>query len=311
MQTRLHLCVWTQPKIMQFKKITISDYSKISEYFEFQPYQTCDFTNLGLYMWINYFNYEFAIDDETLFMRENSEKGIKYFVPISKKHSLSESLERLINDQGGCLGKLVLSAVPEILIREIENHFNSTISLMRDWSDYIYNAQDLLLLQGKKYGKKRNLIHQFINLYECSFEPIGESNIDKLIAFLERNNAIIDLSLASYENRETIEVLKNYDKFNNLYGYVFYVNAEVIGFTICECRNDVCFIHVEKGSKEHKGSSQYIFWKTINEIFAKQKFEYINREEDVGDSGLRKAKMSYYPIKLLNKFEVEIDIKNS
>lgn len=297
---------------MQFKKISLDDIPLINEYLTYQPYYTCDFTILGLYMWVNHFNYEYTIENDTLFIRENTDAGIKYFVPVSKTQSVIENIRFLINNSDLNSDRIIMSTVPEILINDIEKNFESKSVSSRDWADYIYNAPDLLFLTGKKYSKKRNLIHQFLNSYKYKVTPINSGNINELINFVRNINGSEELSrFANYENNETVEVLKHYNKFTDLFGFVYYVDKKIIGFSICECRNNTCFIQIEKALKEYKGSYQFIFWKTINEIYNEQQFQYVNREEDVGDIALRKAKMSYYPFKLIHKYEVTIRIENN
>lgn len=292
---------------MDFKKIEISDINIIQQFLSKQPYITCDYTILGLYMWIEFFQYKFAIENDVLYLCETVNGTTKYFVPVSKSISVSECIKKLICENNASGSKTILCAVPEILIQPLQSEFTLSASPNRDWADYLYDAQALLSLSGKKYSKKRNLIHQFTNLYNYRIETISIENIDVVIRFLEQEDNDMELTeLARYENRETIKVLKHYDKFKNLYGYLLYVDDKIVGFEICECMNDVCFVHIEKASRNYKGAHQYIFWRAINEIYQRQKFSYINREEDVGDPGLRQAKLSYYPSELLIKYDVEI-----
>lgn len=294
---------------MDFRKIDISHAEVIGDFFSIQPYITCDYTMLGLYMWIKYFGYEFAVEDDTLYLRENCGGKIKYLMPISKKFTVNECVEKLaaVNGNEG----VVLCDVPEGSQEQLREKFDISVSVDRAWADYLYDAPALLSLSGKKYSKKRNLIHQFLNLYEYRLEEISDANKEDVIAFLEKESADAQLSqLAKYENEETIKIIRNYDKFKGLYGYALYVGDKLIGIEICECINDVCFIHIEKADRDYKGAHQFIFWRAINEIYKKQSFKYINREEDVGDQGLRQAKESYYPIRLLTKYDVEINYEN-
>lgn len=292
---------------MEFKKIEIADIPVFESFLRHQPYKTCDFTLLATYMWANYFNYEFAIKNDTLFARERSEKGVRYFLPISKKLSLVESLTRL---KEFVAAEVDLLSIPECIISEIDGAFNASFELNRDWSDYLYNASDMLTLSGKKYNKKRNLIHQFEKLYQYELVPISSENISEVIQFAQTEDNGEELSdLARYESEATLNVLKNYATYDahiDLYGYVLYVDKKVVGFEICEYRNDVLFVHIEKADRNYKGAHQILFWLTLNAIHKITDFNYVNREEDVGDEGLRKAKLSYYPIEILNKYDVKL-----
>jgi hypothetical protein len=99
-------------------------------------------------------------------------------------------------------------------------------------------------------------------------------------------------------------VLNNYSAFGFV-GGVLKVGGKVVAFTIGEVVNDTLFIHIEKASREYAG-----IYETLSLLFARdltdKNIEYINREEDVGDEGLRKSKMSYNPIALLDKYNVEV-----
>lgn len=290
---------------MNFKKITKEDISSIAPFLNNSLYRTCDYTLLGLYMWVDYFNYEFAIESDMLCLRENRDGKVKYLLPIAR--SGFPDLSVLVSQCADEEGRLTLTCVPEVFLDAIRRDYSAKESLNRDWSDYLYSARGLLTLSGKRYNKKRNLLHQFLNLYNCETERIDGGNIGEIIDFLKEGGS--DMSpLAKYENEQTVSVLNNYSAFDMLHGYLFRIGGKMAGFEICECRNDVCFVHIEKADRAYKGIYQFIFWKALNEIYASAPFTYVNREEDVGDPGLRKAKMSYYPLCILNKYDVELSV---
>jgi hypothetical protein len=107
------------------------------------------------------------------------------------------------------------------------------------------------------------------------------------------------------EYLKTIEVLENYDVYRAI-GGLLRVNGEVIAFSIGEILNRVLFVHIEKADISYRGAYQ-----VINNEFAKHfctdDILFINREEDVGDEGLRTSKKSYHPRGLLNKYIVKIE----
>ena len=111
---------------MDFRKIDISHADVIGDFFSIQPYITCDYTMLGLYMWIKYFGYEFAVEDDTLYLRENCCGKIKYLMPISKKFTVNECVEKLaaVNGNEG----VVLCDVPEGAQEQLREKFDISVS---------------------------------------------------------------------------------------------------------------------------------------------------------------------------------------
>jgi len=96
------------------------------------------------------------------------------------------------------------------------------------------------------------------------------------------------------------------DDLYGMFGGVLYADGKVVGFSVGEQVDQTLYVHIEKANREVKGAYQ-----TLNNRFAThfgKNAKYINREDDTGDPGLRKAKLAYHPIKLLEKFVIEIEI---
>lgn len=289
---------------MNFKKISIEDLDDIKPFLQGQ-YRSCDFSVLGVFMWAEAFGYEYCVDDGALFMRERSkypDAEYDYLLPLSFEHSLSDCIARLREHAGGALS---MSLVPEAALEQLRQSFDFAAEEVRSIADYMYRAEDLALLAGKKYSKKRNLIHQFENLYpDYHLEQITPENAAKIAECCHAEWSETHLSeLARYENAHTREVLEDYAACGCT-GYALYAGDEIAAFCIGEVLGDTLIVHIEKARREFKGAFQM-----INMLFAKTELEkagikYINREDDVGDDGLRQAKMSYYPEFLLNKYRL-------
>ena len=189
----------------------------------------------------------------------------------------------------------------ELLEAEFPEEYNYYPS--RDSFDYIYKVSDLAVLSGKKYHSKRNHISFFQKNYNWSYEEINSENIDECIAMnekwylmnVEKNPDGIDAE------REVLKIaFDNYSDFG-FKGGLLRVDNNVVAFTFGEELNENMFVtHFEKAFSDIRGS-----YPMINMLFAKNtltEYEYVNREDDVGSEGLRKAKLSYYPAILLEKF---------
>ena len=112
--------------------------------------------------------------------------------------------------------------------------------------------------------------------------------------------------LAMYENEHTREVLRDFAAYGCT-GYALRTGGEIAAFCIGEAMGDTLIVHIEKARREYKGAFQM-----INCLFAKTELEkcgvrYVNREDDVGDEGLRQAKQSYFPEYMLKKFRLSFE----
>ena len=290
---------------LDFKQITLSDVGALRPYLRAQ-YRSCDYSVLGVFMWADRFGYEYKTEDGVLFMRERSRHGGEYdYLLPPGEGSLCDRVRALREAVGA---GLTMSLVPEDALGELRQEFSFTAVEEPDIADYMYKAEDLAYLAGKKYSKKRNLIHQFEKLYpDYTLEPITNENAHRIAECCAHDWSDAGLSeLAIYENDHTREVLEDFAAYGCT-GYALHVGGEIAAFCIGEVMGDTLIVHIEKGKREYKGAFQM-----INCLFAKTELErcgiqYINREDDVGDEGLRRAKQSYFPEYMLKKFRLEFE----
>lgn len=298
-------------KRLTFRKVTHKDMPLIWEFLLREPGRTTDFSYAGLYMWVDLFHYEFAVYNDTLFIKgvvENDFSKPAFSLPIGSM-SLRDSLAILREYCKAEKIPMELSAVPEYALEELELLDPLYIELLSDWSDYLYDAEMLSSLKGKKMGKKRNHINYFISHNpEWKFEPLTGENAGEALKFMDVYDKEADETFMAREesklSRQLIRMLAEGDSV--MHGGILYDKpGEICAITIGDVKGDTLFVHVEKGTKEVNGS-----YEMINKEFAsymKDKFpevKYINREDDSGDEGLRKAKESYHPVALLRKYNV-------
>lgn len=176
---------------------------------------------------------------------------------------------------------------------------------VRDDYDYVYNTSDLITLQGKKYHSKRNHINRFME-QNWRFEPITEQNIAECVTMSEewcRLNHCFDDTGAKHEFCAVRQSLQHYFKLGYSGGLIR-LDGKVIAFTMGEPLNSNTFIvHIEKAYGDIQGA-----YPMINREFAEyaaRDYAYINREDDAGEEGLRKAKLSYKPAFLVDKYWVQ------
>ncbi len=209
--------------------------------------------------------------------------------------------------------KLVISSVSKENVQLFKEKFGEKITVEGDEGhfDYIYNAEDLRNMSGKKFHSKRNHIKRFKenNLWE--FRPLTEDLFDKCIEFAVNSynlNKDYDDFSAVCEQFAIHTFFENYKIFG-LTGGVLFANDELVGFTIGEKINsDTFVVHIEKARGDIQGA-----YPTLCNEFAKtlsDDIRFINREEDLGIEGLRKSKRSYNPAFLLEKYVVTFEEEN-
>ncbi len=173
----------------------------------------------------------------------------------------------------------------------------------RNSFDYIYRVSDLANLVGKKYHSKRNHISFFKKTYNWTYEEMSSDNLAECIRMNEKWYELnVDKDPEGIEaEREVLNLsFDNFEKFG-FTGGLLRVDGDVVAFTFGEKLNENTFVtHFEKAFADIRGA-----YPMINNQFAQNTincFEFVNREDDVGSEGLRKAKLSYYPEILLEKF---------
>lgn len=295
---------------LKFRPLSIDDIPAIMPYLEYAKARTCDFTIGGLLMWADYFSYTYAIYNDTLFIKGVTEDDVTrpaFSLPLGKM-PIRESIA-LLKDycrENDCM-PLVFSAVPERYVEPMQLLGATEITPLEDWGDYLYDAQALATLSGKKLSKKRNHVNRFMaDNPGYTFEPITAANIGDVRRFYGALSLPLSKpALADIEREQVMEVLDN----PALYGFEGALLSTpahgIVAFTMGEVIGDTLYTHIEKMNHEIAGAGE-----TVNKLFAGMMLgrhpglRYINREEDTGDPGLRYAKESYHPVEMLRKYNV-------
>lgn len=295
---------------LRFSPLTLDDVPRILPCLCCSTSRTCDFTVGGLLMWAGYFNYTYAIHNDTLYIKGVTEDDVTrpaFSLPVGKA-PLHESVA-LLRDycrDSGCM-PLVFSAVPEEYLEPLRMLGATQVAPLDDWGDYLYDAQALASLSGKKLGKKRNHVNRFFaDNPGYSFEPLTSANLDAVTAFYRDTHLPLSKpALADVEREQVMHVLAHLDRYG-FEGAVLSTPVDgIVAFTLGEVIGDTLYVHIEKMNHLVNGAGE-----TVNKLFAElmtghhPEVRYINREEDVGDPGLRHAKESYHPLRILAKYNV-------
>ncbi|MBI2522418.1 MAG: DUF2156 domain-containing protein [Bdellovibrio sp.] len=289
-------------KDITFKKITIEDKESIEFYLNnYSTFCLSAFSFPGLVAWETVYHYQWAVLQNTLLIKlvTHDDNKEHFLQPIGEFPS---DLQKKIIQYAQSLDyRLAIYGASNTFISkhaEFVSHFEQTEH--RDMDDYIYLTEDLALLKGKKYQAKRNLLHQFETSYDWSSEAITPANIPacfEVLTSIYHQNNLDKNSFLAHELNVLTFVLKHFPQFKEK-GVLIRIDGRPVAFSIFAHLNaSTCVVHFEKAMREYKGLYQLINRETAKIILA-DGYKYINREEDLGLEGLRKAKLSYHPLEL-------------
>lgn len=287
-----------------FKPVTIHDRELITSYISISEEQDCDFSFANLCSWHFITESSYAILHDQLVIRFTSPKGThEYFMPFGSG-SLIAVVEEL-NQQAKAEGEpLCLRGVLPDMRDRLEQIYPTLFdySTDRDSYDYIYLRQDLAELKGKNYQPKRNHVNKFRKAYEFNYEPLSSQFIPECLQFEAEwcmKHGYIENENIRNERRALTFALHHFTELG-LTGAVIHINGKIVAFTFGAPVNHNTFgVHYEKADISIDG-----VYSAINQQFAvhlPDEYIYLNREEDLGIPGLRQAKLSYHPVKLLEK----------
>lgn len=292
-------------KEYNFKRPELEDKELISSYFRKYPSRSCERTFVNVFLWSRHYNVTFAIVENALVFKEEDENSLAYAYPAGEPEDVKKALEVLMEYSAE-------KGFPFSLYNVTEEHFTQLsawypdefqIEYNRDYADYVYESEKLMTLSGKKLHSKRNHINKFKIVNEnWNYEPLTDDNVEECfqMALKWRNENGCDAD--TEKNAEMCVTLNSLRLFKELEekGGILRVNGEIVAFTLGEpVSEDTFVVHIEKAFAEVDGA-----YTMINQQFVEHEckdYKYVNREEDTGAEGLRKAKLSYKPIFLVEK----------
>lgn len=282
------------------------------KYFKEADLQLSELNFTNFFMWRDYYKIRYSIINDFLCIISVMEDNEPFcFFPVGD-YTRQEALKNAIvvlRDYFSEMGwnfKFKRMAEKQVsLLYDLELEFKSFED--RDNFDYIYSVNSLSTLAGKKLDGKRNHINKFKKMYSFEYEEISDKNIADCKSILEKwceqRNYTQSSSLIA-ERKANLDLLDNYD-YLGLKGALIRVNGVPEAFTVGEQLNsNTVVVHVEKANADIHG-----LYPLINQQFLANQWthmEYVNREQDLGLEGLRKAKLSYNPVAFAEKFTVEL-----
>ena len=292
----------------EWKEITEAERELFLDFYEKEQSRSCEHSFTNNLLWSPFYGTKYCVIEGNLVFKSGEDK-LSVSFPIGK-NQIQKTVDQLLRyfeekNQPFCMHSVTPEQF-ELLTQMYPDRFQ--IAYDRDWADYIYESEKLISLSGKKLHGKRNHINNFIKTYpDYQYEEINEGNKEECVELAqnwrEQNGCDSDPE-KSEEFCVTLRALKELEALN-LKGGLIRADGRVVAFSIGErlCE-DTFVVHIEKAYADIQGA-----YPIINQQFVLHEaadYRYINREEDTGAEGLRKAKLSYYPAFLQEKGVVTI-----
>ncbi len=291
--------------MIQFKDVTTDDKEIITKYTMNSGRRNCDLSFSNLCSWRFLYSTTYAIVDDMLLFKFWVDGRVAYMMPIGNG-DICTAVDRLIDDAHSSGSPFCMLGISSFMKDDIESAMPGKFKFIddRDYADYIYLRNDLSTLRGKKFQAKRNHINKFRNNYpDFLYTELTNEHIPSCLKLEEewcRLNGCEQQEGTGNERRALVYALEHFEQLG-LIGGVLYANGEIAAFTFGMPISDKYFgVHVEKADHRIEGAYAMINYMFSNQI--PESYTYINREEDLGIEGLRKAKLSYQPVLILDKY---------
>ena len=287
-----------------FRPVTAADADLLRSFTMEGKCMNCDLNVANICSWQFLYHTEWAVVEGMLVLRFVLDGRVTYMKPLGKG-DLRRVLRLLMADARALGDTLRLACVcpcaQAVMEESMAGAFTYTVD--RDKSDYLYLRERLVTLTGKKLQPKRNHISKFKRLYpDYEYRPLTPDLVDDCIRLgeewcLTSDSGMLRAMLA--EQRMIRYALGHMDELH-IVGGTLWVEGRMVAFTFGSRINGEAFdVCVEKADTSYEGAYAMINNEFVSRL--PEDITYINREEDLGLEGLRKAKMSYYPDLIMDK----------
>lgn len=301
-------------KKLVFHKPVFEEAAELSRIYALRDNKTCDSTVLDTYIWKDLYDTKVYFEQEAALILMKDEKGYFAAMPYCSKEDIPKYFKLLrnyFNEELKAPLRIDLADEDAMNALGLLENPDFVIEEETDYKDYLYDAQELRTLAGKKFQKKRNLVNKFMKEYEGRWEYKTLCCVDEyfLEKFMEKwveirlSEGVDSKDTLIIEKDGVIDILRNCDKVTFRVGGLF-IDEMLEAFTIgsYNSREQMAVISIEKANSEIPG-----IYQMINQQFLLNSYEdarIVNREDDMGLEGLRHAKESYNPIGYARKYRI-------
>ena len=290
--------------MLQMKEVQICDKARVDALLEGCPHNTLEYNFTSTFIWRNIYNFR-IVENPNWFILFSDSKRPSFLYPYGKG-DIKPVLDELI---AYCKEKGItpsFHSVSPIAREELETLYPGqfAFTLIRDAGDYIYERESLATLRGKKLSAKRNHINRFLESYpNWKYERITKENIEEVYQMNLKWCATVDCKNDPGLQEEACAVKQAFRYFFDLKldGGLLRAEDDIVAFSMGDRLNDTTYlVHIEKAFADINGA-----YPMINKQFVLKNtegYQYVDREDDAGDEGLRKAKLSYRPAIISEKY---------
>jgi uncharacterized protein len=296
----------TIPSYPEFVPLSLEHKETIDSLLAGAPSAISEHTFTNMFMWRNHYGYSLSAFEEGALLLAKPEDEEPFFMPpvgFANPHKAVTACLDHLQEIGSSRGvHRVEQQTADAFLRK---DASLTLEPDRDNFDYVYLVDDLINLSGRKYHRKKNHLNKFVKSFNFDYRPLTEDLLEDCFQLIEEwcilRNCEESPSLAG-EAQAIQEALKNMETLS-FKGGALLVEGRLEAFSLGEPLNrNTAVIHIEKANGDIQG-----IYAAINQQFLEHEwsdFEFVNREQDLGEEGLRKAKESYLPDHYVEKCTV-------
>jgi hypothetical protein len=291
--------------IDDFKPLGIEHKAVFDQFFREDPPQISELTFTNLFIWRHHYRPLWLIKEGCLLIVFRPDAGPLWGLAPVGKGEKGRALDALCEEIGKVSPEVRIRRVGENFVKDHVDHDRYSCLPDRDNSDYVYLLEDLINLSGNKYHRKKNHLNQFMKNYAFEYKPMDIDLVEQVLDMQEtwcQMRECVENQDLHAEDFAVREALIGFEALGYQGGAVL-VDSHVEAFSLGEALNaDTAVIHIEKANPEIRG-----LYAAINQLFCQKAWShmtYVNREQDKGMDGLRKAKESYHPHHMVNKYTV-------
>jgi hypothetical protein len=301
--------VAAHPEFPEFKPVELEDREVIQGVLETYQPRTSEWSFTNLFIWRFHYGFQWSVyRDWLLVLCTSDTNGLFAFQPVgppSRMEVVRMFLKWLKDEKKEREPRM--ERADQLLVSEIQGTADLVIEPTRDHFDYVYLSEDLIGLAGRKYHSKRNHISKFRRNHSFTYATLSSDHVKGCLELTEGwcqlRRCEEDMNLLD-EWEAVREALMNFDALR-IKGGVILMDNKVEAFALGELLSrEMAVVHIEKANPQIPE-----LYSVINQQFCEncwQNVTYVNREQDLGELGLRKAKLSYYPDHLVEKFRIRL-----